>query len=94
MPIHYLHLAAFTCETCNGPVLSGSFATRKTETQRESDIREVGSVCLSFRKQFSELPTSRAHTPRGALEWDAQEPTPKRQVSLREPGSVMKDYIQ
>ena len=52
MQRHYLHLAAFICEVCNGPVISGSFATRETEIERETDIQEIGSVCLSCRKQY------------------------------------------
>ena len=94
MPTHYLHLAAFTCDACNGPVISGSFATRETETQRESDIQNIGSICLSCGKQFTSLPTScvRQIAP---LEWVSREPAPKQQkISVPEPGSVVKHYIQ
>ena len=38
MTTHYLHLCAYTCVACNGPVISGSFTTRETEIQRETDI--------------------------------------------------------
>jgi hypothetical protein len=94
MPIHYLHLAAFICEACNGPVISGSFATRETEIQRESDIREIGSICLYCGKHFSSLPTSRPVRHMAPLEWGSREPALKQKVSAREPGSVVKDYIQ
>jgi hypothetical protein len=95
MQTHYLHLAAFTCDACNGPVISGSFATRETEIQRESDIREIGSVCLSCRKQYSSLPASRPVRHMAPVEWESREPASKEQnVSAREPVSVVKHYIQ
>jgi hypothetical protein len=94
MPTHYLHLAAFTCEACNGPVIAGSFATRETETQRESDIRDIGSFCLSCGKQFDSLPTSRPVRHIAPLEWSSREPALKEKVSAREPDSVVKHYIQ
>ena len=43
----YLHLSAYTCDQCNGPVVSGSLAVRENEISRETDIREVGAICLS-----------------------------------------------
>jgi hypothetical protein len=30
-----------------GPVISGSTAVRENEISRETDIREVGAICLS-----------------------------------------------
>ena len=46
---HYLHLAAFDCAACNGPVISGSMATRETDIQRETGIKQIGAICLSVR---------------------------------------------
>ena len=43
----YLHLSAFPCDVCTGPVLSGSLAVRENEISRETDIRAVGAICLS-----------------------------------------------
>ena len=94
MPIHYLHLAAFACDECNGPAISGSFATRETETQRESDIREIGSVCLYCGRHFNSHPTSRPVRHMPPLEWDSREPALKQKESPGEPGSVVKDYVQ
>jgi len=43
----YLHLSAFPCDMCAGPVLSGSVAVRENEISKETDIRPVGAICLS-----------------------------------------------
>jgi hypothetical protein len=43
----YLHLSAFPCDVCAGPVLSGSLAVRENEISKETDIRAVGAICLS-----------------------------------------------
>ena len=43
----YLHLSAFPCDMCAGPVLSGSLAVRENEISKETDIRQVGAICLS-----------------------------------------------
>jgi hypothetical protein len=45
---HYLHLSAYPCDTCAGPVIAGSTAVRENEISRETDIRSVGPAqCLS-----------------------------------------------
>ena len=100
MPIHYLRLAAFTCESCNGPVIAGSLTTRETEIQRETDIQEIGAVCLSCRKQYRALPTSRPVRHIAPLDWEAPQPAPKTELSQKtkppvgESASVVKHYIQ
>lgn len=43
----YLHLSAYPCDTCAGPVIAGSLAVRENEISKETDIRPVGSICLS-----------------------------------------------
>ena len=47
MKKQYLHLSAYSCDQCTGPVISGSTAVREDEISRETDIREVGAICLS-----------------------------------------------
>lgn len=48
MKKYYLHLSAYPCDTCAGPVISGSTAVRENEISRETDIRTVGQpLCLS-----------------------------------------------
>lgn len=43
----YLHLAAYSCDNCKGPVVSGWLAVRESEVSRETDIRQLRAVCLS-----------------------------------------------
>ena len=44
---HYLHLVAFPCEKCNGPVILGWTGTRQDDISKETKIKEVGAICLS-----------------------------------------------
>jgi hypothetical protein len=43
----YLHLSAYLCDTCAGPVVTGSLAIRENEISKETEIRQVGAICLS-----------------------------------------------
>lgn len=43
----YLRLSAYSCDRCNGPVVAGSLAVRENEISKETDIRQVGAICLS-----------------------------------------------
>jgi hypothetical protein len=47
MKNHYLHLSAYLCDACNGPVIAGSTTTRENEISKETDITAVGAICLS-----------------------------------------------
>ncbi len=47
MKRQYLRLSAYRCDRCNGPVISGSLAVRENEISNETDIREIGAICLS-----------------------------------------------
>lgn len=43
----YLHLSAYPCDMCAGPVVAGSLAIRENEISKETEIRQVGALCLS-----------------------------------------------
>jgi len=43
----YLHLSAYPCDACDGPVVAGWTAVRENEISKETDIRQVGAMCLS-----------------------------------------------
>jgi hypothetical protein len=43
----YLHLSAYPCDECAGPVVAGSLAVREDEISKETDLRQVGALCLS-----------------------------------------------
>lgn len=47
MKKQYLHLSAYACIECKGPVVSGTLGVRENEISRETDIRHIGAVCLS-----------------------------------------------
>jgi hypothetical protein len=47
MKKQYLHLSVYPCDTCAGPVIAGSTAVRENEISKETDIRQVGAICLS-----------------------------------------------
>lgn len=47
MRTHYLHVRAYSCDECKGPVLSASIAVRETEISKETEARELGAICLS-----------------------------------------------
>ena len=65
----YLHLSAYPCDNCHGPVVSASLAVRENVISKETDIRQVGAMCLSCgRRQPSaaEMSTVRHFAP---VEW-------------------------
>jgi hypothetical protein len=43
----YLHLSASSCDNCTGPVVSGLLTVRENEISKETDVRQVGAMCLS-----------------------------------------------
>lgn len=43
----YLHLSAYSCDDCGGPVVAGSLGIRENEISNETDIRLVGALCLT-----------------------------------------------
>jgi hypothetical protein len=47
MAKHYLHLSAYRCDICRGPVVAGWVGTRENVISRETDIRQVGAICIS-----------------------------------------------
>ncbi|HWY23029.1 MAG TPA: hypothetical protein VNX26_17525 [Candidatus Acidoferrum sp.] len=43
----YLHLSAYLCHLCAGPVIAGSLGVRENEISKETDLSSVGAICLS-----------------------------------------------
>ncbi len=43
----YLHLSAYPCDACAGPVVAGALGVRENEISKETDLRQVGAICLS-----------------------------------------------
>ena len=62
----YLHLSAYSCDKCSGPVIAGSLAVRENEISKETDIRQVGAICLTCghrQAQATELGVTRHFPP-------------------------------
>jgi hypothetical protein len=47
MKKQYLQLSTNPSDNCKGPVVSGWVAVRESEISKESEIRQVGTICLS-----------------------------------------------
>jgi hypothetical protein len=65
----YLHITAYSCDKCEGPVVAGSFGTRETEISRESDLTQVGAVCLSCGNKQAEEPDTNIVRQLPPIEW-------------------------
>jgi hypothetical protein len=67
----YLHLCAYSCDKCKGPVIAGSLAVRDNEISKETDIRQVGAVCLSCgnRQSKATAPDIAHHFP--PIQWES-----------------------
>jgi hypothetical protein len=50
-----LHLSAYTCDKCEGPVVAGSFGTRESGITRESSLTPIGAICLACGHKQTEL---------------------------------------
>jgi len=47
MKKYYLHLSVHRCDTCQGPVVTGSLAVRENEISKETEKQGIGAICLS-----------------------------------------------
>jgi hypothetical protein len=66
----YLHLSAYSCDKCAGPVIAGSLGVRENEISKETETRQVGAVCLScgHRQDKATEPARARHF--SPLEWE------------------------
>ena len=69
MKTKYLHIRAYACDKCEGPVIAGSFGTRDTEITRESALIAIGAVCLSCGNKQSDLTGSNLTREFAPVEW-------------------------
>jgi hypothetical protein len=67
---YYLHISAYSCDKCRAPVISGSTAVRETEISKETEIRQVGAICLScgYRQNKATAPDGTRDFP--PVQWD------------------------
>jgi hypothetical protein len=69
MQTKYLHISAYTCAKCSGPVIAGSFGTRETEISRESALSPVGAACLSCGNTQTEMSDGNVVRHFAPVEW-------------------------
>ena len=71
MTRHYLHLSTYPCDLCAGPVVAGSTAVRENEIQKETNIQQVGAICLScgHRQDKATAPACARHLP--PIAWES-----------------------
>jgi len=69
MSTKYLHISAYTCNKCEGPVIAGSFGTRETEISRESALTLVGAACLSCGNKQTEMTNGNVVRQFSPVEW-------------------------
>jgi hypothetical protein len=70
MKKQFLHLSAYACDQCAGPVIAGSTGVRENDISKETDIRQVGAICLScgFRQNQATEPDLPRNFP--PMRWD------------------------
>jgi hypothetical protein len=70
----YLHVSAYFCDKCGGPVISGSTGVRENEISKETEIRNVGAICLScgHRQNKATAPCGMRDFP--PVQWDPPNP--------------------
>jgi hypothetical protein len=70
----YLHLSAYPCDSCGGPVVAASTGVRENEISKETDIQTVGTpLCLSCgHRQATATEPARVRY-LSPMEWDLRE---------------------
>jgi len=66
----YLHLSAYSCDSCHGPVVSASLAVRENVISKETDIRQVGAICLSCGHRQQNASGTEAVRHFSPMEWE------------------------
>jgi hypothetical protein len=69
MEMKYLHISAYPCDKCEGPVIAGSFGIRETEISRESALTPVGAACLSCGSKQTEISGGNVARQFAPVEW-------------------------
>jgi hypothetical protein len=73
----YLHVRAYSCDKCGGPVISASTAVRENEISKETDIRELGAICLSCYHRQSKATAPGVTRDFPPVQWDAEALSPR-----------------
>ncbi len=76
MKREYLHLSAYHCDKCYGPVVTGSLAVRENEISKETDIREIGAICISCGYREGKVGLEGITRQFPPIEWQPVKPVP------------------
>jgi hypothetical protein len=82
----YLHVSAYSCDKCSGPVISGSTAVRENEISKETEITQVGAICLSCGHRQNRATAQAGTRDFPPVQWD-----PPNAV---EPGHLVRAYFE
>lgn len=66
----YLHVSAYSCATCRGPVISGWTVVREDEISKETDIRNAGAICLTCGHRQNKGTAPRGTRDFPPVQWD------------------------
>ena len=66
----YLHLSIYSCDKCTGPVIAGSLAVRENEISKETELQQVGAICLSCGHRESKATESALARHLSPVEWE------------------------
>jgi len=78
----YLHLSAYPCDSCASPVIAGSFAVRENEISKETEIRQVGAICLSCGHRQSEATAPARARHLLPMEWATRDAIPASSTTV------------
>jgi hypothetical protein len=81
MRTQHLYLSAYHCDKCNGPVISGSLAVREREISKETDIREIGAICLSCSDRQSKRTGAGVTRDFAPVQWESIKAIDVRHIS-------------
>lgn len=71
MKTKYLHISAYPCNECDGPVIAGAFGIRESEITREGELMTVGAVCLSCGNKQTKMSDGNIVRQFAPVEWAA-----------------------
>jgi hypothetical protein len=74
MKKQYLHLSAYSCDQCHGPVVAGSLAVRESDISKETEIIQVGAICLSCGHRQSRNTDAGVTRNFPPVQWDVAKP--------------------
>jgi len=68
----FLHISAYPCDRCSGPVIACSFSVRESEITKPTEIKQAGAMCVScgYKQDQATEPARARHL--SPVEWEAK----------------------